>query len=363
MYQQGLVVEGGGMRGIYSCGVLDYFLDNDIHFDYYIAASAGAANVASFLAQQHSRNYRFYMFHTRDWRYMGFRNWMKNGSFFGLEHIYDTLTNYLDPIDYDHLLNEPSAIRVAATDAETGQAHYFENSDYGRNNCRILMASCALPAVCKPIDIGGRLYYDGGLADPIPVRRAIDEGCEKVVVVLSRPRGYQKPPESAKRAYRRILREHPSIIRALDERHLVYSDTLAYIDKLEREGRAVVIAPSAEIPVSVTTKDSIELERLYALGLADAKEWHMTTKDEIITALPREDLVSAGDKQERARMLYANQKISLGKAAELADLSKPDFIKYLGDNQISVFRYGSENYIHELQCDIENATVHTTESE
>lgn len=270
MGEIGLVVEGGGMRGIYGSGVLDYFLDHAMRFSYCIASSAGSANVASFLAEQTMRNYRFYTQHMQDKRYMGFRNLLRTGSFFGLEFIYETLTNEIDPIDYDVFLQTKSRFCVAATDALSGKASYFDNSAFQRNNCRVLMASSAMPVICKPVEIHGHPYYDGGLADPISVQRALEDGCETLVIVLSRPRGYVKPPESFKKLYSRLLRKYPNTVKALDRRHKVYNETLDLIAQLEKEGRATVIAPSQKIDIGFASKSVTELDRLYHLGRQDA---------------------------------------------------------------------------------------------
>jgi len=270
MAKLGLVVEGGGMRGIYSCGALDFFLEENIQFDYCVAVSAGSANVATFLARQKKRTYRFYTVHTQDKRYMSFRNMLKTGSFFGLEFIYDTLTNEIDPIDYDVLLEAASQFHVVATEAESGQAHYFGNADFKRNDCRVLMASCAVPAMCKPVNVYGKVYYDGGIADPIPVKKALVDGCDRVVVVLSKPRGFVKQPERLRMAYSWMLRRYPNTVHALNNRHIIYNESLEFLKELEEEGRAVVIAPSAEVEVGMTSKDLNALDRLYALGLDDA---------------------------------------------------------------------------------------------
>ncbi len=270
MYKTGLVVEGGGLRGIYGSGVLDCFLDACLEFDYCVASSAGAANVASFLAKQKMRNHRFYTVYVKDKRYMSFGNWLKTGSFFGLEFIYDTLTNEIDPIDYDTMLSTKSIYQVTATNALTGRAEYLDLSYFQKNNCRALMASCAMPVLCKPIAMQGKLYYDGGLADPIPVKRALEDGCRQLVVVLSQPRGTQKKPEPYPWLYSRMLRKYPQVIAVMRKRHEIYNETLALIENLEREGRAVVIAPSSHIDLGFASKKEQELQQLYDLGVFDA---------------------------------------------------------------------------------------------
>jgi len=266
----GLIDVGGGMRGIYGAGVLDHFLEHGVRFDYCIGVSAGAANIASFLAGQRGRNYRFYTRHSFDKRYMGVGNLLRTGSFFGLDFIYDTLTNRVDPIDYDALMSTESELRVVATDAQTGQAKYFSNRDVRRGDLRILAASCALPAMCRPVKIGEHEYFDGGAADPVPVDTAVDEGCEKLVVILTKPLDFIKRRERCRLMYRTMLWKYPRVVQALDERHTAYMRSVEELRRLEREGRAVIIAPSRELGMGTASRDPGLLDRMYALGQRDA---------------------------------------------------------------------------------------------
>ena len=173
----GLVVEGGGMKCAYSAGILDKFLDDDITFSYCIGVSAGAANTLSYLAGQRGRNLRFYTEHLSDPRYLSVRSLLRTGNLFGLQYIYGTLTNSdgADPIDYDAIMKNPAEFYMPATDAATGRATYFSKYDIVRDDYRAVMASCALPGFCRPVKIGDRYYYDGGVADSIPLHHAIEQ--------------------------------------------------------------------------------------------------------------------------------------------------------------------------------------------
>ena len=206
MGKTGLVVEGGGMKCAYNAGILDRFLDENIHFDYCIGVSAGSANVASYLAGQRDRNLRFYTQHTTLPEYMGVRNFLRTGQFFGLQFIYGTLTNTggADPIDYPAIMANPSEYELVATDAGTGEATYFNKYDLKQDDYTAIMASCALPALCRPVSYNGHLYYDGGVADSIPVERAFAQGCDRVVVILSNPRSYVKQKEGLRFASAQI---------------------------------------------------------------------------------------------------------------------------------------------------------------
>lgn len=268
----GLIDVGGGMRGIYGAGVMDYFLENDIIFDYCMGVSAGSANVASYLASQKGRNLRFYTIHALDKRYMSMHNWIKTKSYFGLDFIYTTLTNELDPIDYDILLSTKTKVNIVATNAASGKPHYFTNDDFQRNNCEILKASCAIPAVCKPVNVKGKYYFDGGVSDPIPISKAISDGCDKVVVILTKPIDYIKKQERMRHIYPLFLKEYPLIIDALSCRHTVYMNSIKQLLELEKDGKAVIISPTQKQRISTATKKIDILENFYKLGYNDAKQ-------------------------------------------------------------------------------------------
>lgn len=267
----GLIDVGGGMRGIYGAGVLDCFLENGLRFDYCAGVSAGSANVASFLANQKGRNLRFFTIHSLDKRYMSFGNWLKTRSYFGLDFIYQTLTDELDPIDYDKLLSTTSVLRVVATDAETGRPHYFGLADFQKNNSEVLKASCAIPALNRPVEIKGKLYFDGGVSDPVPVKKAVADGCDKLTVILTKPIDYIKSPEKLRRVYPVFLKEYPHIVEALDSRHEVYMDSVRYLKALEKAGKAVIVSPSRSLRISTATRNIETLKAFYDLGFQDAQ--------------------------------------------------------------------------------------------
>lgn len=271
MSKIGLVVEGGGMRGIYGCGVLDAFLENSISFPYGIGVSAGSANLASFIAEQEGRNYRFYTSYAFDERYMGFKNFVETGSFFGMDFIYTELNEEIDPINYEKLLNNDMEYYVVAVDAVTGLPVYFNKEDVAKFRGDVFKASSAVPAMCKPIEIDGKLYFDGGISDAIPVKRAFADGCDKIVAILTRPNGYVKKPEAGKTIYSEILKEYPAIIKAMNVRHFIYNTTLKYILKLEEEGKALVFRPDNPDGVNLITRNKEQLITLYNEGKLDTE--------------------------------------------------------------------------------------------
>lgn len=271
MAKVGLIVEGGGMRGIYGCGVLDTFLENSISFPYGIGVSAGSANLASFIAEQEGRNFRFYTSYAFDERYMGFKNFVNTGSFFGMDYIYTELNEEVDPINFEKLINTNMEYYVVAVDAQTGLPVYFDKHAVAEYKGDVFKASSAIPAMCRPIEIDGKLYFDGGVSDSIPVKRALADGCDKVVAVLTRPKDYVKKPEAGKPIYSEMLKDYPAIIKAMNVRHFVYNSTLKYLNKLEDEGRALVFRPDNPDGVSIITRNKENLVTLYNEGRIDAE--------------------------------------------------------------------------------------------
>lgn len=188
--KSGVIDVGGGLRGVYAAGVFDYCLDEGIQFDFAIGISAGSANITSYMAGQKKRNYAFYTEYPFRKEYMSLRNFLFKKSYLALDYIYGTLSNSggENPLDCQSLLHSPTELLVAATNAETGEPEYFGKSDLRQNDYSVLKASCAIPCVCHPYEVGGIPYYDGALGDPIPIEKAFESGCDKVVLILTKPK-------------------------------------------------------------------------------------------------------------------------------------------------------------------------------
>jgi len=270
----GLLCEGGGQLGVYGVGVLQCFHDHNVTFPYYIGVSAASANLASHLAGHRNRTLRFYAQYAARRQYMGLGLFLRTGSFVDLEYIYETITGPggEDPINYDMLCACEDEIRVVVTNAATGQAEYIANP-FEQRECRVLMASCCLPVYCKPVELNTVHYFDGGVADSLPVEQALREGCERIVAILNRPVGYEKAPERLQWTYPLTLRRYPEIARALRQRHVNYMRALQTLEELEREGRAVLIRPSEPLPMHVfTRKPRALIEQVCELGYKDAEK-------------------------------------------------------------------------------------------
>jgi len=269
-----LLCEGGGQLGVYGVGALRCFFDHGVTFPYYIGVSAAAANLASHLAGHRDRTLRFYAQYAARREYMGLGCWLRGGSFVDLRYVYDTLTGPggEDPIDFDTLCACTDELRVVLTDAATGRAAYLGNGAFARRECRVLMASCALPVYCRPVALDGRYYFDGGVADSLPVERALAEGCERVVAILNRPPGYIKRPEKGRRFYSLVLREYPEVANALRRRHEGYMRSLRLLEEMEAAGAAALIRPQEALPMHTFTRGPRELiERVCGLGYEDAQ--------------------------------------------------------------------------------------------
>ncbi|MCR5144692.1 MAG: patatin family protein [Lachnospiraceae bacterium] len=268
----GLIVEGGGMKCAYGAGVLDILLDNDVNFDYCIGVSAGAANAASFLAGQRDRNKRFYTIHVTDPNYLSVYSLLKTGSLFGLRYIYGDMTNEggIDPLDYDAYMANPTEAYFPATDAVTGEANYFNKNELRRNEYEPIMATCSLPVACKPIEYEGHVYYDGGVADSIPIEHALEHGCDRIVFISSKPEDFRMPPQTGKMLYTMTLkRKYPGVVEGLNHRHEVYNKQLDKVKALEAEGKVMCFHPSADIKIGTFTKDPAVMMQLYDNGVED----------------------------------------------------------------------------------------------
>ncbi|MGI6736143.1 MAG: patatin-like phospholipase family protein [Anaerovoracaceae bacterium] len=270
----GIIDTGGGLRGAFGAGVLDWCCKNDIHFDYCLGVSAGAGNLVSYLAGQVGRNLRFYVDYAGRPEYMSLRNAPHKKGYFDVDYIYSGLTNEdgEDPLDYDAMMANPAAFKVVATDADSGLPVYFDKSDFQRNDYFPLKASSNVPLLDKAYEHDGRSYFDGGLSDPIPLARAQRDGCDKVVVLLSRSRDFIR---RARRdaPYARLLRLHwPKAANALKYRYKTYNLQRADLLEAEREGRALIIAPENTEGIGLLTRDPDVLQRLYYEGYIAAEQ-------------------------------------------------------------------------------------------
>lgn len=267
----GVIDVGGGMRDIYGAGVFDRFLDDGIDFDCCIGVSAGSANLSSFLSKQRGRTYRFYSDYSFRKEYMSWGNFRKLGSYLNFNYIYNTLsgTPGEDSLDHTVLSGYKGKYLIVTTNALTGEAYYFDGAKMPLNKYEPIKASCSIPLVCKPWEIDGRLYYDGGVAEPIPLERALEEGCDEIVLILTRPKEYRMDLGKETVASKLINRKYPNTAKALDKRAEKYNSAVEKALLLEKEGKCIIIAPDDCCGIDTLTKNKEKLDLLYSKGYED----------------------------------------------------------------------------------------------
>lgn len=269
----GVVDVGGGLRGIYAVGVLDYCMDHNIRFDLGIGVSAGSANLASYAACQRGRNHQFYTEYAFRKEYMSVENFLRKGSYVDMDYVYGTLScaEGENPLDYCALRNNPMELYVVATNAQTGKVEYFDKGDIHQDDYSIFKASCAIPFVCKSYEVKGTAYYDGALGDPVPVEKAFQLGCDYVVVILTRPEGVLRNSRKDEKLAAFIRRHHPAAAQQLCLRAQKYNESVALAQSYAQQGKAVIISPDDTCGVTTLKKDKDALNRLYDKGYADGK--------------------------------------------------------------------------------------------
>lgn len=264
----GLVLEGGALRTIFSCGVLDAFLDAQLPLpDYFVGVSAGAAYGTSYLARQNRRNLKLITSYAGDKRYMGVGNLLnpKNRSYFGLKFAYDTIPNELVPFDYDAFQAYEGQAEAVVTNVSTGQAEYLPIPRNDRYN-KTILASCSIPLMFPVVELEGGEYLDGGCADAIPWKRALEMGCDRVVVILTRERDYRKEPDGSMRAIARTFKKNPAFVEAMATRAERYNQNREELFEAEKEGKVLVIAPEDTLGCSRTERDTEILRALWQQG-------------------------------------------------------------------------------------------------
>lgn len=272
----GIIDVGGGYRGIYAAGILDYFMDHQIYFDMGIGVSAGSANLISYAAKQPRRNYHFYAEYGLRKEYASTKNFLTKKSFIDLNYVYSTLSNSdgENPLDYTAFSESPMELLVVATDAQTGEAVYFNRNDVTKDNYDILKASCSIPFVCPPYQIRKTAYYDGALSDPIPFQKAFKSGCDKVVVILTKPVTEFRTSDTDRKLARMIKKKYPAAAKKLCQRAHLYNDSLTLCQKHAESGKLFIIAPDDTCGVNTLTRDFHALDSLYQKGYQDGRKIH-----------------------------------------------------------------------------------------
>ena len=273
MGKTGVIDMGGGFRGIYAAGVLDYCLDNEIRFDLGIGVSAGSANMASFAAGQRGRNLRFYTEFGMRREYASMYNYLHRHSYVDLDYVYTTLSraNGESPLDYPALRDNPMELIVVATDAATGEPRYFTKADMAQDQYDIFKASSAIPTLCRPYPVNGAPCFDGALSDSIPVEKAMDWGCDRVVVILTKPENVLRNPRKDTVLARGIRRSYPEAAKKLCDRAELYNSEVALAQAYARKGQVLIVSPDDTCGVDTLTREHDKLMQLYDKGYRDAQ--------------------------------------------------------------------------------------------
>lgn len=263
----GLVLEGGGMRGVFTSGVLDAFMKHDLYFRYIVAVSAGACNGMSYVSRQPRRARISNIDYLARYKYIGIRHLVTQGCIFDRELLYDKFPNQLLPFDFEEYFKHAKGFEMVTTNCLTGKAMYLSETSDRQRSLDIVRASSSLPYVSKIVTVDGIPMLDGGIIDSIPINRAIETGHEHNVVILTRNKGWRDTGKDRKvPAF--IYKNYPRLRVALSHRHVVYNQQIDLIDRLEAEGKITCIRPMRPMEVERIENDVEKLERLYEEGFA-----------------------------------------------------------------------------------------------
>jgi len=270
----GLVLEGGGMRGAYTAGVMDYLMRQKVKFPYVIGVSAGGNNGADYVAEQRERNKRVFVDLVEDERYCGFKNLIRDGSYFDMDFLFKKLPHDLAPFDYKTFGESDITFKVVVTNSETGKTEYFSKDDFDTRFFaeEILKASISTPVLSKPVEIDGSYYFDGGATDPIPLEKAMEDGYENNVLILTKHKSFRLEKSRRRNIIiRLLLRDYPKLVEKLKERYKIYNRCIEWINRLEEEGKVFIFRPQEKTDIGSLDHDKEKLKELYDEGKRETK--------------------------------------------------------------------------------------------
>ena len=270
--KKGLIMEGGAMRGMFTAGVIDVMMENGIAFDGAIGVSAGAAFGCNYKSRQIGRVLRYNTRFCQDKRYGGFRVLLKEGNYYSKSFCYEEVPYRLDLFDFDTYERNPMEFYVVCTDVDTGKAEYHKYESRHDHALEWIRASASMPLVSQMVEIDGRNYLDGALADSIPVRFFESIGYDRNITILTQPQGFRKEPDSLLPLMKLYYRKYPALVRAMCTRHEQYNASLDYISRKEAAGEMLVIRPAEKLPINRTEKDPQKLKAVYEIGRQTALE-------------------------------------------------------------------------------------------
>ena len=271
MYQAGLVLEGGGMKGVYTAGVLDFFLDKGLLFSSVYGVSAGACHMCSYLSNQRGRALDISIDYLDSRKYCSVYSFLTTGDLFNVSTAYHLIPDYLNPYDYQAFDRYEGKAYAVVTNIVTGRAEYLRIQDM-KKDIDAVRASASLPLVSRNVRIGDGLYLDGGIADAIPIKKSILDGNRKNVVILTKEEGYVRKPSGQLGVIKLRYLQYPKVYEPMAERHNAYNNTMAYLEAQEKNGQAFIIRPKKKSEVGRIEKDADKLKALYEEGYVDAEE-------------------------------------------------------------------------------------------
>lgn len=266
----GLIMEGGAMRGMYTAGIIDVLMENGIVFDGSIGVSAGACFGINYKSNQIGRSIRYNIKYCNDKRYCSVRSLIKTGDMFGADFCYREIPYELDKFDFETFQNSPMTFYAVATDIETGKAVYKKIDKCSEKDLQWIRASASMPLVSRVVEIDGRKFLDGGISDSIPLRAFEKLGYNKNVVILTRPRNYQKKKNSVMPFIKVAFKDYPELVKAMGNRHKMYNKQTKYVYERESEGDVFVFAPDEPLPIGRIEHDPNALEQVYNIGREQA---------------------------------------------------------------------------------------------
>ncbi len=263
-----LILEGGAMRGLYSAGVLDVFMKNNINVDAVYGVSAGALFGLNYKSRQIGRALRYNLKYVNNKNYMGLYSLLTTGNIMNKEFCFNKLVYELDKLDFETYKNTPVDFYAVVTNLQTGKPEYIKIDD-AKKDMEYFRASGSMPFVSKPVEIDGNLYLDGGISDPVPLKKVLETNAEKIIVVLTRPQGYRKKNLHIHALYKLFYKKFPNFVETGSNRYKTYNETMDLIEKYETEHKIIVLRPSKFIKVKRTEKDITKLQSIYDLGVSD----------------------------------------------------------------------------------------------
>ena len=264
--KKGLVLEGGAMRGIFTVGILDCMMENNIVFDGIAGVSAGAAFGCNYKSEQKGRALRYNKRFCRDKRYCSWQSWLKTGDIFGADFCYHKLPAELDIFDADAFEKNPTEFYLVCTDIENGKPYYYKCSK-GDDECfEYMRASASMPLVSNIVELGGRKYLDGALTDSIPLQFFESIGYDRNIVILTQPENYIKKPSKASMLMKIVYRKYPALLKVISERHIMYNQQIKYIEEQARKGNILLLRPEEKLPVKRICHNAELLQKTYDIG-------------------------------------------------------------------------------------------------